>query len=79
MKPYNLVGTDDNAYNVMGYTATAMRRAGFSKEDIEMMYSEATSGNYNHLLYVCMGYIDKVNEKLGLEDSEEEEDYDDEY
>lgn len=78
MKPYSLVGVDGNAFSVMGYTANAMRKAGFSKEDIDKMHDEATSRDYNHLLYVCMDYVDKVNEKLGLEYSEEDEDYDEE-
>ena len=84
MKPYSLVGVNGNAYAVMGYTADAMRKAGFSKEDIDKMYSEAKNGDYTHLISVCMDYIEEVNEKLGLEYSEEEdydeeEDYFDEY
>ena len=69
---YTLVGVDGNAFAIMGYTAKAMRRAGFTKEEIEQMYKEAEASDYNHLICVCDGYIDKVNERLGLEDEEDE-------
>lgn len=78
-KPYTLVGVDGNAFCVMGYTAQAMKDAGMSKDEVDKMYSEATSGNYSNLLCVCCGYIDKVNEKLGLTDDDDEEDEDDGY
>lgn len=72
---YTLVGQDGNAYSLMGYTAKAMRRANFSKEEIDQMFEEARSGDYYNLIRVCDGYIDKVNERLGL--TEEDDDYDD--
>lgn len=62
---YNLVGVDGNAFVVMGYTAKALRREGFSKEEVDQMYKEAQSGDYNNLLMVCMEYIDKANEAAG--------------
>ena len=73
MAKYTLVGVDGNAFCIMGYTARAMRRAGFSQEDIDRMHTEATAGDYCNLIVVCDGYIDKVNEALGLQDDEEEE------
>ncbi len=66
---YSLVGVDGNAYAIMGYTARAMRRAGMDDE-IKQMYSDATSGDYNNLICVCDSWIDKVNEKLGLEEED---------
>lgn len=71
MSKYSLVGVDGNAYCIMGYTAKAMRRAGFSKEEVEQMYEEAESSDYYNLIAVCDGYIDKVNEKLGLTEEDE--------
>lgn len=68
MAKYSLVGVDGNAYCVMGYTARAMKREGFSKEEVDEMYNKAESGDYNNLLRVCMDYIDKVNERVGAED-----------
>lgn len=70
MAKYSLVGVDGNAYCVMGYTARAMKREGFSKEEVDEMYNKAESGDYNNLLRVCMDYIDKVNERVGAEDSD---------
>lgn len=76
MKAYSLVGVDGNAYSIMDYTAKAMRRAGFNKDEIDSMYAEAMSGDYNNLICICADWIDKVNETLGLEeDYDEEEDY----
>lgn len=68
---YSLVGVDGNAFALMGYTARAMRRAGFSQGEIHAMYDEAQSGDYNNLICVCDRWIDKVNEKLGLTDEED--------
>ena len=70
MAKYSLVGVDGNAYCVMGYTTRAMKREGFSKEEVDEMYDKAESGDYNNLLRVCMDYIDKVNERVGAEDSD---------
>lgn len=60
---YSLVGVDGNAYAVMGYTAKAMRREGFSQEEIKEMQDKAMSDDYNNLLMVCMEYVDKANER----------------
>ena len=57
---YTLVGVDGNAYSVMGYTANALRREGL-KDRIQEMYADATSSDYNHLLVVCMKYVDMAN------------------
>lgn len=65
---YSLVGVDGNAYAIMGYTQMAMRKAGFTREEIDQMLDEAKSGNYFNLIAVCSDYIDKVNERLGEED-----------
>lgn len=74
---YTLVGVDGNAYSVMGYTARAMKTAGFTQEEVDKMHKEATSSDYFNLLIVCGEYIDKVNEKLGLTEEDGDE-YDDE-
>ena len=83
MKPYSLVGVNGNAYSVMGYTANAMRRAGFTTEEVNKMFKEAQKGNYYELIATCDGYINQVNEKLGLsdedDDDDDKEDYFDEY
>lgn len=72
---YSLVGVDGNAFAIMGYTGNAMKRAGFSQDDIQTMYDEARASTYENLICVCCDYIDKVNEKLGL--TEEDDEYED--
>lgn len=62
MAKYTLVGVDGNAYSVMGYVARAMQREGL-REEVSKMHDEAKSGDYNHLLVVCMDYLDKANKK----------------
>lgn len=61
---YSLVGVDGNAFSLMGYTARAMKDCGFNDE-VDEMYSKATSGDYYHLIAVCNGYISKCNESIG--------------
>lgn len=76
MEPFSLVGVDGNAFNVMSYTANAMKKAGYSQEEIKQYRQLATSGDYDALLVLSFEWIDKCNEVLGLTDDEEEEDED---
>ena len=57
---YTLVGVDGNAYAVMGYTARALKRTGH-RDLVEQMHKEATAGDYDNLLAVCMKHIDIAN------------------
>ena len=59
---YNLIGIDGNAFCVMAYVVNAMRECKFSKADREAYYKDATSSDYDHLLCVSVGMIDKCNE-----------------
>jgi len=53
-----LIGEDGNAFSIMGRVKKALRRAGADQEYIDKYLSEATSGDYDHLLVVCMEYVD---------------------
>ena len=53
-----LVGHDGNPFSIMGCVKQALKRAGADKEYIDEYLSEATSGDYDHLLVVSMGYVD---------------------
>ena len=64
MGRFSLIGVDGNAFSLMGYTAKAMRMSGFTKDEIDKMYEEATSGDYTDLIYVCSEYVDKANERI---------------
>ncbi len=72
MQKFTLVGVDGNAFCVMGYTANALKQAKL-KDKVDAMYKEATSGDYNNLICVCLKYVEMANEALGLEDEDEEE------
>lgn len=80
MKAYTLVGVDGNAFSIMGYVRSAMKRAKMTGQDIDAYTKDATSSDYDHLLVVSCKMIDKVNEVLDLDkyDENEDEDYEDE-
>ncbi len=52
-----LIGQDGNAFSIMGNIKRALKRAGADKEYIDKYISEATSGDYDHLLTVSMKYV----------------------
>ena len=76
MKAFTLVGVDGNAFSIMGYVRSAMKRAQMTSQDIDAYTKDATSSDYNHLLVVSCEMIDKVNDTLGLDEYEDYE-YDD--
>ena len=53
-----LIGHDGNAFLILGRVKQALKRAGAEKEYIDGYLSEATSGDYDHLLAVTMEYVD---------------------
>ena len=80
MKAYTLIGINGNAYSIMGYVRNAMDDAKMTNDDIDAYVKDATSSDYNHLVAVSCEMIDRVNEILGLNDYDEDEDeYMDEY
>ena len=80
MKAYTLIGINGNAYSIMGYVRNAMDDAKMTNDDIDAYVKDATSSDYDHLLAVSCEMIDRVNEILGLNDYDEDEDeYMDEY
>jgi hypothetical protein len=55
-----LVGMDGNAFNIIGKTVKAFKKAGADKEYIDKYMEEAMSGDYDHLLGVTMEYVEVV-------------------
>lgn len=53
-----LIGEDGNAFNILGLVKKALRRSGYSKEEIERYQKEATAGDYNNLLSVTQDWVD---------------------
>jgi len=72
MSKYTLVGVNGNAYAIMAYTSTALRREGLGNLNDEMM-EKATSGDYDHLIAVCDEYVQMANKKA-VENGYEEDD-----
>jgi len=58
MPEVELVGSDGNAFAIMGKCARAARRAGWTKEQIAAFQSECMSGDYDNLLQTAMKYFD---------------------
>lgn len=63
---FDLVGVDGNAFNVMAYVKTAMREAGFSKEERSAYVEDCMRGDYDRLLAISDEMIDRCNRQLGL-------------
>lgn len=53
-----LTGQDGNGFVIVSRISTALRRAGVDREEIEAFRTEATSGDYNHLLTTAMRWVD---------------------
>ena len=52
-----LVGTDGNAFALIGKVQNALKDFEVSKEERDEFFNEATSGDYNHLLQTCMKWV----------------------
>ncbi len=55
-----LVGEDGNAFRILGAVSQELRRHQVSEEEIRQYRSEATSGDYDHLLQVTMAWVDII-------------------
>lgn len=52
-----LVGTDGNAFSILGKVKNALNKGGVSSEEISIFMREATSGNYDNLLQTCCKWV----------------------
>jgi len=52
-----LTGEDGNAFLILGKVRKALRRAGVPSEERDAFTTEATSGDYDHLLQTCMKWV----------------------
>ena len=52
-----LLGEDGNAFLILGKVNKTLKQAGMEKEAKEFM-TEATKGNYGHLLQTAMKYVE---------------------
>lgn len=53
----HLVGHDGNAFAILAYVRQALRKAKVSQERIETFMTEATSGDYDHLLQTVLKWV----------------------
>lgn len=53
-----LVGTDGNAFALLGKMQREMRKGGVPSDEIKTFMDEAMSGDYNHLLRTCTEWVD---------------------
>ena len=53
-----LIGHDGNAFTVLGRCRKAAREAGLSEDEIATFMTEATAGDYDHLLQTAMRWFD---------------------
>jgi hypothetical protein len=53
-----LTGKDGNAFAVLGAVSSALKRAGVAKAERDAFFTEATAGDYNHLLQTAMRWVD---------------------
>lgn len=61
---YSLVGLDGNVFNVMGYVTAAMRKCGFTKQEIDNYLKECTSqDSYSKVIVISLEYLNKCNTK----------------
>ncbi len=62
-----LTGEDGNAFAVIGRVIKALRKAGQGHLVSEFQV-KATSGNYDHLLAVCLEYVDDIGSDQEVEE-----------
>ena len=53
-----LVGTNGNAFAVLGTVNRAMKQAGVPQSERDEFMSEATAGDYDQLLATCMRWVE---------------------
>lgn len=52
-----LIGEGGNAFFIIGRVSKALRRANIPKEEIDAFVTEATSGDYDHVLQTAMKFV----------------------
>ncbi len=55
-----LVGSDGNAFSILGKVQQGLRRAGVPEAEIQAFMDDATSGGYSNLLTVVMLWVEVV-------------------
>ena len=53
-----LIGTDGNAFAILGAVRKALKQAGISKEERDAFMQEATGGDYDNVLTTAMRWVE---------------------
>lgn len=53
-----LIGSDGNAFMILGKVQRALKNAGATKEDLAKFHAEATSGDYDQLLRTVLEWVE---------------------
>lgn len=53
-----LSGSDGNAFAILGNVTRAMKRGGCSQAEVDEFMTEATSGDYDHVLQTAMKTVE---------------------
>lgn len=61
MEKYDLAGIDGNAFSIMGYVVSCMKKEHKTKEEIDTYLHEAQSSDYDNLVYVSCDIINVLN------------------
>lgn len=52
-----LVGENGDAYSILGRVGSALQRAGLTPDEVQEYITEATAGDYDHLLRTTMRWV----------------------
>ena len=58
----DLVGVNGNAFMIMGVFQRQAKREGWTQEEIDLVLTEAKSGDYNHLLATIENHCEPKDE-----------------
>lgn len=65
-----IIGKDGNAFNILAIASKTLKRNGMSSL-VEEFITEATSGDYDHLLMTCMEWFNVTgDEEIEIDDFE---------
>ena len=53
-----LVGTDGNAFSIIGKVQNALKRAKVPEKEIDEFRKEAMSGDYDNVLITCLKWVE---------------------
>lgn len=56
--PCKLIGEDSNVFNLIGKASRSLKKAGMTKESLEMSEKCFQAENYDHVLRIIMEYVE---------------------